>query len=69
MAAQKENMELAEEVYTTAKIKYEEGVGSNSEVINADTDFKEAQTNYYNALFNALIAKVELEKAYGTLYK
>jgi len=67
MAAQKENMELAEEIYSVTKIKYQEGVGSNLEVVEADADYKEAQTNYYNALFNALIAKVELEKAYGKL--
>lgn len=67
MAAQQENMELAEEVYNVSKIKYEEGVGSSIEVTDADADFKEAQTNYYNALYDALIAKVELEKAYGKL--
>lgn len=69
MAAQFENMQLAEEVYNVAKIKYEEGVGSNIEVTNADADLKTAQTNYYNALYEALIAKVDLQKAYGNLYK
>lgn len=69
MVAQKENMELAEEIYNVTKLKYQEGVGSNLEVIEADADFKESQTNYYNALFDALIAKVELEKAYGQLLK
>lgn len=69
MAAQSENMKLAEEVYSVAKLKYEEGVGSNIEVMNADSDYKEAQTNYYDALYDALIAKVELEKAYGQLTK
>lgn len=67
MAAQKENMELAEEIYNVTKIKYQEGVGSNLEVVEADADYEEAQTNYYNALFEALVAKVELEKAYGKL--
>jgi len=67
MKTQKENMELAEEIYNVTKIKYEEGVGSNLEVVEADTDYKEAQTNYYDALFDALVAKVELEKAYGEL--
>lgn len=67
MAAQKENMELAEEIYSVTKLKYQEGVGSNLEVVEADTDYKEAQTNYYNALYEALVAKVEVEKAYGRL--
>ena len=69
MVAQKENSELAKEIYDVAKIKYQEGVGSNLEVTNADADYKEAQTNYYDALYNALVAKVELEKAYGDLIK
>ncbi|GAA0893393.1 TolC family protein [Fulvivirga kasyanovii] len=69
MKAQRENMDLAEEIYNVTKIKYQEGVGSNFEVVEADADYKEAQTNYYNALYDALVAKVELEKAYGTLLK
>ena len=67
LRAQLDNMELAEEVYNVAKIKYGEGVGSSIEVTNADADFKESQTNYYNALYDALVAKVELRKAYGVL--
>lgn len=69
MVVQKENADLAREIYDIAKIKYQEGVGSNLEVTNADADYKEAQTNYYDALYAALVAKVELEKAYGRLNK
>ena len=64
---QRDNMKLSEEVYNVTVIKYQQGVGSNLEVINADADYKEAQTNYYAALYDALIASVELEKAYGKL--
>ena len=67
--AQRENMVLAEEVYNVAKIKYEQGVGSSLEVVDSDTAYKEAQNNYYNALFDALIAKVDFEKATGQLYE
>lgn len=69
LEAQRENMDLAEEVYRVTEIKYKEGVGSNSEVLDADASLKAAQTNYYNALYEALVAKVSLEKAYGTLLK
>jgi outer membrane protein len=65
--AQRENFQLAEEVYTISKIKYQEGVGSNLEVIDADTALKQAQTTYYGALYDALIARVNLDKAYGQL--
>lgn len=69
LLTQKKNMELAQEVYRVSKLKYEQGVGSNIEVITAETSLKEAQTNYYNALYNTLIAKVDYEKANGTLMK
>jgi outer membrane protein TolC len=65
---QKKNLELAENVVRVTKIKYQEGVGSNIEVINAEASLKEAQTNYYAALYDALIAKVDLDKATGKLY-
>lgn len=67
LQTQKENMNLAEEVARVAKVKYEQGVGSNIEVLNAETSLKEAQTNYYSALYDALIAKVDLEKALGNI--
>ncbi|MEQ6119565.1 TolC family protein [Reichenbachiella sp. MALMAid0571] len=69
MNAQKENMELARNIYETTEIKYKEGVGSNSEVLDADASLKQSQTNYYNAFFEALVSRVELQKALGELYK
>lgn len=67
LKVQEENRELALEVFGMAKIKYEEGVGSNLEVVEADSALKEAETNYFSALYDALIAKVDLEKALGLL--
>ncbi len=69
LKTEKENMELGMEVFRVTRIKYQEGVGSNLEVIEAETSYKEAETNYYVALYDALIAKVELEKAIGVLNK
>lgn len=66
---QEQNMELAQDIYNKTQTKYKEGVGSNLEVIDADTSLKEAQTNYYNALFDAVIAQIELKKALGTLHQ
>ena len=67
LEAQKENMELASNIARVTKIKYEQGVGSNLEVVDAESSLKEAQINYYDALYEALIAKVDLDKAYGKL--
>lgn len=67
LVSQKENMKLAANVARVTKIKYEQGVGSNLEVIDAESSLKESQINYYNALYDALVAKVDLDKAYGKL--
>lgn len=67
LESQKANSALAANVARVTKIKYEQGVGSNLEVIDAEAALKEAQINYYNALYDALIAKVDLDKAYGKL--
>ncbi len=67
LTAQMENMDLASNVSRITKIKYEQGVGSNLEVVDAENSLRQAQTNYYSALFDAMIAKVDLDKAYGKL--
>jgi outer membrane protein len=64
---QKRNIELAEKVYNTTKIKYEQGLGNNQEIYNAQTELKVAQNNYYSALYDAIIAKVDYLKATGKL--
>jgi outer membrane protein TolC len=64
---QKKNIATAEDVARVAKIKYEQGVGSNLEMITAETALKESQTNYYNALFDAVIAKLDFDKATGNI--
>jgi outer membrane protein len=66
---QKRNLELAQNVYNVSQKKYEQGVGSNLEVINAQTSLKESQTNYTNAVYDLLISKVEYLKATGSLVK
>ena len=64
---QKKNIELAEKVYNTTKLKYEQGLGSNQEIYNAQTELKVAQTNYYSALYDAINAKTDWLKAAGKL--
>lgn len=65
LANQKSNIAIAEEVVRVSKLKYEQGVGSNLEMITAENSLKEAQTNYFNALFDALVAKIDFDKATG----
>jgi outer membrane protein len=67
MDAQESNMQLAEKVYNTVKKKYEQGVGSSFEILQADTEFQQAQSNYFRALYDAIIAKISYQKALGRL--
>ncbi|NCT94360.1 MAG: TolC family protein [Chitinophagaceae bacterium] len=67
MNFQRKNMDLAESVYTQTKKKYEIGTGSNTEITAAQTDLVTAQTNYINALYTAIIARVDYLKATGKL--
>lgn len=64
---QKKNMLLAEQVYNTTKLKYEQGLGSNQEIYTAQTELKVSQNNYYGALYDAIIAKIDYLKATGKL--
>jgi len=64
---QRRSRELAQEVLRVAKIKYQQGVGSSIEVTQAQTDLENADNQYIQALYNALISKVDLDKAYGRI--
>jgi outer membrane protein len=67
MESQKQNIQLAEQVYRTTKLKYEQGLGSNQEIYNAQTELKVAQNNYYSSLYDAITAKIDYLKAAGKL--
>lgn len=67
LKTQRDNMDLANRVGQVTKIKYQQGVGSNIEVIDAENSLRQAQTNYYSAMFDAMVAKIDLDKAYGKL--
>ncbi|OMP78323.1 hypothetical protein BW716_15105 [[Flexibacter] sp. ATCC 35208] len=67
LEAQESNMQLAQEVYNTTQIKYKEGVGSSVEMSNAENDLLTAQNNYFTALYNASVSRIDYLKAYGKL--
>ena len=69
LQVQKRNLDLAKNIYTVSQKKYEQGVGSNLEVINAQTSLKESETNYFNAVYDLMVYKVDYLKATGTLVK
>jgi outer membrane protein TolC len=64
---QQENKELAEKVFNTTRIKYEQGLGSSFEVLQAETDLQTALNNYYSSLYGAGIARIAYMRALGKL--
>jgi outer membrane protein len=67
MEYQKKNMQLAEQVYNQTKLKYEQGLGSNLEVTNSQTELTTAQNNYYAALYDAIVSRVDYLRVTGKL--
>ena len=67
MDIQKKNLQLAEQVYQTTKKKYEQGMGNTFEVLQSDAELQRAQGSYFESLFNAVIAKINFQKAIGKL--
>lgn len=65
--AQKRNMDLAQTVYNQTQLKFQNGIGSQTEISLAQTDLLAAQNNYVLALYDAINAKIDFLKATGKL--
>jgi outer membrane protein TolC len=63
----RQNAVIAEEVYNTIKLQYDEGIKAYVDLVVAETDLQTAQLNYYNALFQVLSSKLDYEKALGII--
>jgi outer membrane protein len=64
---QRKNMDLAQKVYDQTRKKFEQGLGSNTEITTAFSDEQTAQYNYFNALYSAILARVDYLNAIGKL--
>jgi len=62
-----QNVSLAKDVYKVVSLQYREGIKTYLDVIIAQSDLRTAELNYYNALFQVLSSKIDLEKALGIL--
>ncbi|MGN6247689.1 MAG: TolC family protein [Ginsengibacter sp.] len=63
----KENLSLANEVYEVIRLQYRSGVKAYLDVITAESDLRTAQINYYNALYQVLSSKIDVEKSLGNI--
>ncbi len=66
---QETNVALAEDLYSVAKLSYQEGIAPLTELLNAETSLKESQTQYLTALLNLKLAELEHLKVSGQLAK
>jgi outer membrane protein len=57
----------AEENLRVTNDRYREGVGTNTEVLDAETLRTRSHSNYYNAVYDAVIARIRVQYAAGEL--
>lgn len=67
LLAQKENVDLAREVYDVIQLQYKSGIKTYLEVVTSETDLRLARINYYNALYQVLASKIDVQKALGQI--
>lgn len=67
--AQRQNMELAAEVFRITEENYQQGLASMSDVLNANSSLIQSQISYADALSKHMTAYIELRKANGTIKK
>ncbi|HEX2961866.1 MAG TPA: TolC family protein [Ignavibacteriales bacterium] len=61
------NTALARKVYNNSQLEYREGKATALALIDSETKLREAQTNYINSLLDLYIARLDVEKAKGSL--
>jgi outer membrane protein len=64
---QKENLELARQVYNIIQLQYRAGIKTYLDVVISNNDLFAAQVNYTNAIFQVLSDRIDVERALGTL--
>ncbi len=67
LGTNQENVTLAAQVYDNTSLQYKEGVGSLSDMLNAEASYREAQNNYIQSLIRFYLAQLELERTNSTL--
>ena len=60
-------VEKAKEDYKSAQVRYTAGVGTNLDVMDAESKLTTAQSNYYNALYQYNSSKADLDRAMGIM--
>ena len=64
---QKENVELAQEVYDNTRNNYNQGLAPLTDLLDAENSLTTAQNNYSSALLDYRLAEIQLIKSQGNL--
>ena len=62
---QSQTISVAERSYNISLLRFREGIGSRLELTDAELQLNKAKTNYLQAVYDYLVAGVQLEKALG----
>jgi outer membrane protein len=62
-----QNIEIAQDVYNTVKLQYNQGVKTYLEVIVSETDLMSARINNLNALFMLMFSNIDVKRALGEI--
>jgi outer membrane protein TolC len=62
-----QNIEIAQDVYNTVKLQYNQGIKTYLEVIVSETDLMSARINNLNALFMLMFSNIDVKRALGEI--
>lgn len=62
-----ENAQIANEVYNTVRLQYNQGIKTYLEVIVSETDLRTSRINQLNAMYRLLSSKIDVENALGNI--
>jgi outer membrane protein len=64
---QEENVEVALRVYDSYRRKFEQGMATSLELTQANSNYLDAESNYFTAIMEVMNAKLQLDKLMNTL--
>jgi len=64
---QRENVDLANEVYDVIQLQYMNGIRPYLDVTVAETDLRTTRINYFNSLYQVLASKMDVLRALGQI--
>jgi outer membrane protein TolC len=62
---QSKTISVAERSYRISQLRFREGIGSRLELSDAELQLNKARTNYLQAVYDYLVASVQLDRALG----